>query len=175
MYAKIFLNLFFILLLGTLELSFVSGLPLGLNNLNLALVIFIFILITTGLDSALWWAFGVGVLMDAFSFLPFGVYTISLILGVLALKLILNFFTDRSLYSLLAAIFLGTIAYEIIFNLVAYIITAASGQEFIQAFNKVFWGQEMYKVIFNMAGVLIIFYILNSLSNRLKPVFLIKR
>lgn len=156
-------------------MSFISGLPLGLDNLNLVFVISIFILITAGLDSALWWAFGVGVLTDVFSFLPFGVYAVSLILGVLALKFILNFFTDRSLYSLLATIFFGTIAYEIIFNLVAHAAMAASGQEFIQAFNKAFWGQEMYKVIFNMVSVLMIFYVLNSLSNRLKPVFLMKK
>lgn len=175
MYAKIFLNLFFILLLGSIELSFISGLPLGLNDLNLVFVIFIFILVTVGLNFALWWALGIGVLLDVFSFLPFGVHIISLMLGILALNIILNFFTNRSLYSLLVAMFFGTIVYEIIFNLVAYAITIISGREFVRALDGAFWRYEMNKVVFNMISVLIIFYTLNFLSNRLKPVFLIKR
>ncbi|MCK4554231.1 hypothetical protein KAU19_04685, partial [Candidatus Parcubacteria bacterium] len=73
MYSKIIINIILILSLVIIQLSFISGLPAGLNNLNLILVILIFILALINLDLAVWWTVGAGLLLDMFSFTPFGV------------------------------------------------------------------------------------------------------
>lgn len=176
MYVKIFLNLVFIIIFSVIEFSFIVGLPFGLDNFNLILLVLVFILMAGWLDYALWWAAGAGLLMDTFSFAPFGSYMISFSLVVFAIHFIVgNFLTNRSIYSFVATAFLGTLIYEIIFYLAGYVLSVAGGNDFIFILNNIFWKNELWKIIFNIAGASVVFYIYNSLSNRFKPVFLIKK
>ncbi len=117
MTAKIITNIILIISLSVVQIALVSGLPAPAGNLNLALVVLIFILGFSGFNFAAWWAVGVGFLFEIFSFLPFGAFLIGLSLTVIIANWLLNyFFTNRSLYSFLALTGLATVIYGLIIN-----------------------------------------------------------
>ncbi|MBI4811852.1 hypothetical protein HY798_00145 [Candidatus Falkowbacteria bacterium] len=175
MYGKIILNVFLILTLTAVQLSFISGLPGWLNNFNLILVVLIFILGLGNLRLALAWMIGAGLLLDIFSFSPFGVYLISLSLTAVATNFLLtNFFTNRSLYSLLVLIFFSSLVYNFFLAVINYTALLASGREAIFYLGLIFWSAVLKQSVLNALGVLVIFYALNLASKKFKPVFLVK-
>jgi len=172
MYLKIFLNLILIYILTVWQISFAAALPFGISHFNLILVILIFILMLGGFKLSLWWALGAGFLLDSYSFLPFGVYLISLFLTVLLANFLLaNFFTDRSLYSFLALTFFSTLFYSFLFYLLTYIFSFPEIKISVLG-EKEFWLALACQLFFNLLFVFILFYIVSFLSKRLKPVFL---
>lgn len=172
MYLRIFLNLILIYILSVWQISFIAALPFGISHFNLILVILIFILILGGFKLSLWWAIGAGFLLDVYSFLPFGIYLISLFSMVLLTDFLLaNFFTDRSLYSFLALTFFSTLFYSFLFYLLTYIFSFPEIK--ISVFGgKEFWLVLGFQLFFNLLSVFLLFYIFSFASKRLKPVFL---
>ena len=175
MYSKILLNTILILSLVIIQLSFISGLPAGLNNLNLILVILIFILALINLDLAVWWTMGIGVLLDMFSFAPFGVYLVCLSLTIIITNfLLINFFTDRSIYSFFALAGLATVVYGILLAGAGYLLQLIGGGELGLILNKNFWLAQLSRLCLNLLATLVIFYFVSFIGKRLKPVFLVK-
>lgn len=174
MFTKIILNSLLITLLAIVQFSFISSLPNGFNNLNLILVIIVYILSgLKGLDHAIYWVVGLGFLMDIFSFSYFGINLINLILTLIIANFLLNnFFTNRSLYSFLALTFLVTLIYEIFLNGSHYIFNLIEGEKMI--LNNYFFLAKATGLGLNLLFSLLLFYLINIISNRLKPVFLIK-
>ncbi len=176
MYTKVIANILLIIITTAIQISFISGLPVFLNNFSLVLVILVFILALGNLKLSLWWAIGIGFLLDIFSFLPFGVLLISLSLAMIIVNFLLtNFFTDRSLYSFFALITLFTLFYEFILNIINYFIMSFDSEVILFIINKNFWSNLFSQVVLNLIAVLIIFYGINFISNKLKPAFLVKR
>lgn len=170
MYSKIIFNIIPILLLAMTQMSFISGLPAGLNNLNLILIILIFILSLVNLETAMWWAVGAGFLLDVFSFMPFGAYSACLFLTIAAANfLLVNFFTDRSLYSFLALAGIATVIHEFFLTVVKFLANTPA------SLSSGFWMEKISRLGFNLLAVLLIFYLVHYISNRLKPVFLMRR
>ncbi|MBU0647408.1 hypothetical protein KJ809_03245, partial [Patescibacteria group bacterium] len=126
MFKKIIYNIVLIISLVIFQISFINSLPAGLDNLNLILVVLIFILSLVNLDYALAWTIGLGWLLSIFLFVPFGMHLISLFLTIVFSNLLLaNFFTNRSLYSFLALTGLATIIYEFFLNSFNYLFNLA--------------------------------------------------
>lgn len=175
MYVRIIIQALLIILVSLLQFSFISGLPLALNNFNLILIILIFILSLGSLKLSIWWAVSIGFLLDTFSFSPFGVFLVSLPLTIFAANfLMVKFFTNRSLYSFFALTVLTTIFYNIFLNLINYIAQIANYKSAIFSFNKIFLVSLGEQIILNLFAALIIFYIINFISDKWKPVFLAK-
>jgi len=169
MYWKIFFNFILIVFLAILQLSFISGLPALANKLNLILVTLVFILMLKSFKMTLWWAIGLGWFLDLYSFSTFGIYLISLFLTVLIINfLLVNFFTDRSLYSFLVITFFIFVFYNIIFYLIIYL----TGESVKVIFSQGFWLNFGQQIVINMLVTLFLFYLINFMSKRLKPVFL---
>lgn len=172
MYKKILFNSFLVLLLSAIQMSFVSGLPSYAGSLNLVLVALVFILAMLGFNVALWWGLGAGLVMDIISFSPFGIHMIGFIAMLVIVNfLLINFFTNRSLYSFVALIFFSTASFEIFLNLSSYVFRKLGGSEFVP-YGKLFWFGEVAQVGMNIAAASLIFYLLNYLTDRMKPVFL---
>ena len=174
MIAKIITNIILIIGLSMAQIALVSGLPLLAGNLNLALVILIFILGFSSFNFSAWWVAGVGFLLEIFSFLPFGAYLVSLSLTIIIANWLLNyFFTNRSLYSFLALTGLATVIYELIINLFVFIFDAAnSAASFTEGS---FWLFMLEQIGLNLLFTFIIYYIIYFLGRNIKPVFLIKK
>jgi len=176
MYSKIIINIFLIISLYIVQVSFISGLPTFFRHLNLVIVVLIFILGLTNFKLALWWSMGIGILFDIYSFAPFGIYLISLLATVLLANFLLsNFFTNRSLYSFLALTFFAYLGYEFFIYFFNYFTHFFTHQDFVLNLGKNLWLNELSQLIVNLFVVLIVFYLLGFVSSRLKPVFLIRR
>lgn len=173
MAVKIIVNLIFIIGLVALQLSFISGLPGPFSNLNLVLVVLVFILGFASFNSAVWWSVGAGFMLEFFSFLPFGAHLFSLGLTIIIANFLLNyFFTNRSLYSFLILIVLATLAYELIINLISLIFTEANQHFFGSSIN--FWALTLEQILLNLLLTVIIYYLVHFIGKNLRPVFLIK-
>ena len=173
MTAKIITNIILIIGLGVAQIAFITALPGLAGNLNLALVVLIFILGFSGFNLAGWWAAGLGFLLEIFSFSPFGAYLVSLSLTIIIANWLLNyFFTNRSLYSFLALAGLATVIYELIINFFILIFIERSPAASIIAGD--FWFPLIKQIGPNLLATFIIYYVIYFLGRNLKPVFLIK-
>ena len=176
MYFKTVINALFIFSLVLAQFSFIAGLPGWLASLNLILVVFVFILGLVNFKTALWLAIIAGFILDIFSFRPFGIYLISFPLVVITAELMLvNFFTNRSLYSFLALTFFSTIIYESLLFIIGRAAVLINGAEIISVPASSFFFLLAKESIINLLVVLFIFYAINFISNKFKPVFLIKQ
>ncbi len=175
MYKTIIANLFFIIILFLIQANFLSGLPV-LNNLNLILIISIFILSLRGLEFSINWLLAIGFLLDIYSFLPFGVHLVSFCLAVILINfLLVNFFTNRSLFSYLALVVCATIFYEIFSQAMVNFLNFIGGRELFFSFNQNFFKAELAQLILNLILTALIFYSLNFFNIKLRPVFLFKK
>ncbi len=157
------------------QLSFISGLPAGLNNFNLVLVVLVFILILTNLNLASWWAVGTGAFLGILSFSAFGVDLFCLYVTVVAVNfLLVNFFTNRSLYSILALSGFAVFVYEVFLNLIIFLEKLIFNSDINIVLNAAFWNSKLSQLALNLFASLIIFYLINFVSKKLKPAFLIK-
>lgn len=115
---KFLLNLFLILLIFLLQTSLLAS----WNNLaflvNLPLIAIIFIAVIIRYKLALIWAFLLGLLLDLYSPEPFGLTALLLLFTVIVVNTLFNnFFTDRSLASLLILGIISFLVYQFIFFL----------------------------------------------------------
>ncbi|MDP2708690.1 MAG: hypothetical protein Q8O93_01385 [bacterium] len=172
MATKIITNIILIMALSAAQIAFISALPGLAVNLNLVLVVLIFILGFSGFDLAAIWSLALGFILETYSFLPFGAYLASLILTVVIANFLLNyFFTNRSLYSFLALAGLTTIIYEIIIGSLIFILEKIN----LAAAPAGAWlGTPLISQIgLNLIATFFIFYFVHFLGRNLKPVFLI--
>lgn len=175
MYGKVIINSVLILILTGIQISFVGALPGIFSCLNLVLVMSLYRLGFYGLENTAWWAVAVGVIWDFFSFLPFGSNLLSLFLAVLLGHfLLVNFFTNRSLYSFLALGFFTTICFEFCLYVFANFASFLTKRDFILPLNKLFWRHELNVLLINLAFVFFLFYIYGAFSSKLKSTLLLR-
>ncbi|MFH0840722.1 MAG: hypothetical protein V1865_01925 [bacterium] len=171
MYLRILLNFILALGLFTLQASFLNVLPV-LYYLNLVLVILIFILVLMDLNWAIAWFLIIALCFDVFSFQAFGTHliTYSLVL-IISYILLINFITNRSLYSFLLLTAVATIIYNVSLQLASYLMSYNSSLDF----STSFWINVGWRLLANLIITGIVFYILSLFSRRFKPVFLGKK
>ncbi len=175
MYFRIIINFILLLALVLIQISFISGLPLGLNNLNIIIISLIFTLGFKSINQALWSAVTLGFFLDIFSFSFFGLHLIVLTLTISAVHFLLNnFFTNRSLYSMLALVSLAMIIYELCLNSFIYLAGLFSNMD-LMVIGSDFWYVKLIQLGINLLAVIIIFYLIHFIANRLSPVFLLKK
>jgi len=173
MYFRIIFNTLLILALIVFQLGFVKGLPGWLNAVNLMAIVLVFLVSLARFRTALGWAIGMGVLLDVYSFLPFGVHILVLVGCVYLLRfLIVNFFTNRSLYAFLGLIFFAFIGYELMLYGLGYAAFGLGLEGIDWDFGTSFWWHELGGLVMNGVAVTLVFYVLNLISNTLRPVFL---
>jgi hypothetical protein len=165
------INLFLVLILGIIQVSFLSTWPWPVSSLNLILSLVIFFAVISSYKKSLWLAFGSGLFLEVYSGLYFGVTVFSLILTVIIINLLFNnFFTNRSYYSLVILGIIGTVAYNLIILVSSWFVYLVKLSQTVIALD--FWSQFFWQSIFNLIILTIIFYAYHISSNRLKSVFL---
>jgi len=175
MYYKIILNAFFITFIFILQLSFVSDLSWWFSMLNIILISLIFILVYFGFKITAFWSLGFGFLLDVYSFNYYGLYILSLFLTLLLVNFILvNFITNRSLYSFLVLIIVSLLCFQIILHSLAYFFSFFNEKYLAVFFKEFFWFNIVKQILINSALTVFIFYTFSFISNRFKPVFLIR-
>lgn len=171
---KIFGKAAAIILLALFQISFISILPWPFNYFNFVLSVLIFIVVIFDFRQALWFALFSGLILDIFSLSIFGTIAVIMILvAVIVNFLFRNFFTNRSLYSLVILGLIGNGIYILsllISNFLFFIFGATDNLE------KFFSGDNIFglgwQIIFSVLFLAIMFLMFNFLSKRLKSVFI---
>ena len=110
MIYRIFFNIILGSLLFILQFGIISGLPGFWRSLNLFIIVLVFILVLRGFRIALWWSLSLAILLDVYSFLPFGINILSYLGMIVFTNLALvKLLTNRSLYSFVFLIFFALI------------------------------------------------------------------
>lgn len=162
----------FIVFLAIIQLAFINGLASPFFQPNLILLTLVFFLVLAGLEAAFWPAAAGGLFLDIFSFSFFGLHALSLVLAVLfSYFLLIKFFTNRSLYSFLTLIFSLTLFYQLFFYGLPWLLEPFRQHLIL---NGIFWEARLLELILNLAVTFILFYLVNFISRRFRPVFLRK-
>lgn len=176
MYGKFFLNLFFAVSLFSFQASFVNSLPFLLSKINFIIIILLFVLSLKGIKFALFWVLALGLLLDVYSFLPFGYYSLSLLVVVYLVNFLLtNFLTNRSLYSYLSLGGFAILIFGFESILFKFIFSLFGEQDMSFLATKSFWIDQVYILFVNLITIALLFYIMHYISKAFQPVFLIKK
>ena len=175
MYTKIILNSLLIIGLSIFYQAFILSLPPVINSLNLVIVILVMLLGLSEFKITLWWAVGLGIMLDLYSFLPFGLSTVGLLCTVIfAQMLITNFFTNRSLYSFIALTFFASLFHEILTRGIVLAVYYFTHRGLKFPFDAHFPVNLAYQLCMNILAVILIFYLSNYVNKNLRPVFLFR-
>lgn len=163
------------LLLVIIQISFLSATPIFFN-LDIVLVILIFINIVFGLDTSFILALLFGFFLNLYSFLPWGTF-ILIFLGIIWLVdfLYKNVFINFSIYSNLILVVIGTILYVLSILLAYFVFYMLGLIKIYIIMDKLFWQNFLYQIILNLVLMSCLFYLAKLTIKRLNIVFLFKK
>ena len=145
--------------------SFLNSFNNILNRVDLFLFLTIWLFIFFDFKSSFNFALISGLLLDVFSFYPFGIYTMVFLLTALFADFVWNiFFTNRSIYSFLALSFILVLFHSLVLYLLFFL--AESNLFGLYWFNKFFWSNLFLSLVCIFFGVVISFYFLRQPKSR---------
>lgn len=169
--VNILTNLLAIIILGIIQVSFLTTWLFPINSLNLILSLVVFLTVIVSYERGLWWALGGGLFLELYYSSVFGLITLSLLLTVIGINFLFNnFFTNRSLYSLVILGFIGTIGYQLIILSFKLLVMIFGFSISFLGFN--FWFQFFWQPILNLIILGIIFFTYYISTGRLRNIFL---
>lgn len=172
MYGKIILNIIIILLLAIFQVSFISALPKYFNEINIIILVLVFVLSFSNLRFCLYWAMGFGLLLDIYSFSIFGTYLLIFpLVMLLANFLFINFFTNRSLYSLVALSIFSSILFKLLLFISSYF---SYFFELKNYFLHIDFREEIKIIGIEIFTAVIFFYLFTYVNKNSRAVFLSK-
>jgi len=176
MYLKIFFNAILIILLIVVQFGLVTALPSFYSGINVLLVAIIFVLALWGEKVAWWWVLSIASIYDMISYTPMGVFLVTYVLVFFVVNFLQkNFFTNRSLYSFLVLTTFATISYKSVLYLSSTLFFMWSKEVSFNLFYNKFWLSELYSLLLNICLVFLVYNVINFVSKRLKPTFLVRR
>ncbi len=150
-----------------------QALPWPFDYLNIVFLAGVFITFAIGYSQGLWFAFFCGLAMDFFSYLPFGTMTLLQVLSVIAINfMFINFFTNRSLYSLIFLGFLGNIIYIIgllTFNFIFFVLNLNNNLDKFLLWPNL--AGLMWQILFSVIVLGISFFVFSFFGKKIKKIF----
>lgn len=169
--TSILVQIISLIIIGILQVSFLTTWPWPINSLNLILSLTIFLTVIINYRRGLFFALGGGLFLELYSSLPFGITTLSLIFTVIMINLLFNnFFTNRSFYSLLFLGLISTFIYNLAILGFDFLGLIFGISDYFFGFN--FWTSFFWQPILNLLILAIIFFTYNISTGRLKNIFL---
>jgi len=162
MFKNYIINIFFIL--TTFIVIFSLSHFFSFHNF-LWLVLFIFCLILFSRELSLLWLISWGILLDLFSYTPFGFFIVILALVYLLLYFLINhFLTNKSLTTFFVLNFIGFVFFQILYSLGMFIFSLLH----IQTFYSFNFKTLVIQLIVNLIFAFFIFIIAKFFSSRLQ-------
>lgn len=172
-FLKFFWGAVFVILVSLVQAGFLSVLPWPANYLNLVLSAAIFITFAIEYRQGLWFSFFAGLIIDLFSYLPFGSFSAILLATVIAVNALFNnFFTNKSLYSLIFLGLLGSLIYTtalLFFNFSFFIVGLPNNLDIFFAANNLLG--LAWQIAFNIALLVVSFFVFNFFNKKFKKAF----
>ena len=142
--------------LALLQFSFISSLPNPFRQINLLLIVLIFVLFFLDFRIASISALIAGFWLDVMSFNFFGFYIIVFFVCLLFSEWILrDWLTNRSFYSLVAIMIITTFIYNILASATIYIFSTDYSVFFL--WQKNFWLVVAYQSLWGFLSAVILF------------------
>jgi len=158
------------------QINFIGFLPNYFRYINPLLIIIIFIMITRGLKESLISALIIGLVLDLYSFLNFGLYIISYTATTVIIYYIFQkFITNKTVYTYLILTFSSSLFFYLSLALFSNLINYFNLGEYSIRFSTQYLFFILLQTFFNALIILIIYFIINFLSNRLKANFIFKK
>lgn len=166
MYLKIIANIFLICLVTLFDIAFISQMPYGISRLSLLPILILFIFLLGNIRWAAWWVIVGGFILELFNFGVYGFYFLGLFLSLIVIFILFErVMTNRSLYSVSVVGAAATFSYDLVLFFKSYLENNNNSWLLFLKF-------EIVTVSYGIAIAFILFYILNLVSRRLRPVFL---
>ncbi|HPN81591.1 MAG TPA: hypothetical protein PK412_03550 [bacterium] len=171
MWKKIIFFILVVLFLLLFQFSFLANFQTLIARLNLLLVALVILVSVVDFSWSLALILAGGLIMDIYSNLPFGLFSLTLLVTGVALEaLMLNFFTNRSLYSFIFLGFSATAIYYLTFG-------ALVGLSYLIGLTDFLLTKDFGKIIgfefLSTALILALFFIIiDNLSTRFKTNFI---
>ncbi|MDD3711214.1 MAG: hypothetical protein PHP37_01260 [Patescibacteria group bacterium] len=162
----IFIKIFFLVIVVLLiQGSVLNSFSNIISRFNLFLFLVIWLFIFYNFRNSLYFALMSGIILDIFSFYPFGIFTISFLLMVVLADFVWNnFFTNRSIYSFLALSFILSIFYNLFLYLILFLFEKnVTGVLWL---SWTFWFNWIIEFFWIFLGIIISFYFLRQPKNR---------
>ncbi len=168
MFFKYFTHFVLIITITILDIGFVGKLPFGLDKIHLFPIVLIFVAMLGNIRYSAWWVTIGGFILELFSFGIYGFQFFALILSILIIYILLEkVITNRSLYSIGAVTIASVFIYDTVLLLHDYMRGVT---------DNIIWknilSQEILILVYSAIIAIILFYIINSVTTRLRPVFL---
>ena len=171
MWPKILLAIITISFLTIIQISFLGNFGIYLSSFNLVLATLVILLFLVGFKSLIFFALLSGFILDLYSSLSFGLFMVSLFFTALVLEIFLsNFLTNRSFYSVISLGLLAVIVFNTVFLTISSLAYLFGLADFY--FNWQSWPRLVYQFINISIILIVIFFIVNTLSKKFKPNFI---
>ncbi|HNW55759.1 MAG TPA: hypothetical protein PKN62_01645 [bacterium] len=157
-----FLNTLWLSLATFFQLTVIDQLATSWPKPNLILVSLTIWLILRGWSRISYWILGLGIVLDCLSFYNFGSQTLVWLASLgLTNLLLVNFFTNKSLYAFSGLIISATIFQTIILAILG------------DGLSKINWLTDFFgQIAANWLLMIALYYLIRWLDNRLNPLFL---
>lgn len=165
------------ILLFLLQQSFLPASPFFFPFINLILIYCLLLLLLNNYIVSLYNALILGVFMDIYSPHVFGLYIISFMFAIIVTYIFLTYlFTNKSIYAFIFLTAIATITFQVCYQIILITSSIFTTQISI---NNLFTLDDLliicYENIVNIVFMVIIFYIINYFSVKLKPFFIASR
>lgn len=146
-------------------------LPFPFNHLNIILIIFLWLIIYSGSERILWLALPLAFLLELFVSSPFGLTSVALIFTLMVMHWILrNIFTNRSLYIVFFAGFLGIAIFRFSFLTILLLINLFNS-DFTLSWPEVLTN-IFYEIVLTTALFFLIYLLTILFFKRLNPKYI---
>lgn len=174
---RLIAKIIFTIVLFIFQVSFLNNFHLWGENLNLILVIFIYLIIGFGFQETVWMILLSGILLDLYSSYFFGLITLCLLFSLFTVYfLFTNFFSNRSFLTILALVTFGTVIFNIFFGILVVVGSYLGFHKYGLDAGIASFTLSLFKdITLNLFITLFLFIIVESFSKRIKSRFLIFR
>lgn len=171
MYLKATYHFILIVIVALLDVAFSGRLPFGINQIHFFPIVLIFVFLLGNIRYAGWWVLGGAYFLELFSFGIYGFHFLGLALSLSAIYILFErVMTNRSLYSIAAVSTVSIILYN----------TALFFSDYIESNqNTIDWStllaNQTVAIVYSIITAIVLFYLINAVTKRLRPVFLAQR
>jgi cell shape-determining protein MreD len=162
---KIIINFILIILVILLQINFLPFFY-PLDNLNLVLIVIIFLSLFFNSKISFCWAGAIGLVFDSFSLAPFPLLTGLLFLVVLSVKFFAsNLFNPKSFKGYLVIALLGTLFFNLMLIVTSYLAYFFTKQ---LDFDQLAWQNFFWQIFLNLATFTLLFSLVKTISYQFK-------
>ncbi len=170
MWYKILLSTFLISFITILQITLLGSFNNYFSSFNLVLATLIILLFIIDFSWVVYFSIISGLILDIYSSLPFGIFMFSIFVSIsVSYFLLLNFFTNRTFYSVVFVGLSAVVAYNVIFLITIGLSYFMGLSDFFVHYD--YWLKLGYQIINIIILLIVLFLIINLFSRKFKPNF----